>query len=371
MPSIVVSELWTYPIKACQGVKHDSVTVGSTGLWLDRAWCVVDMSGNRQAKNEAISQRRLPKLATVQVQIDQGLEILLISAPERQSLTVPISEEAYVHGEDVIVECGGMSTTSDGGWSLGFHQGKSAGPAAEAWFSDYLNTVPSEHPHGRYVLVRSLQASLRRLDRYLGATQAPFCDSMQTQRSGAGSPFRLERLAVTDQDAIRFQDMAPVHLANQASLDDLTQRMGVESYPIQCFRPNVVVAGGFAWHEELWDRFSIGSVSFRGWKPTPRCTVPTRNPVTGDFQLPKSKMLVTLTLRKCWPEKCVDEEWGKEWQGPSFGVSAGCDGTGSLRVGDQVSITRLHARRGLPLLPLYILAAIVFSYGWNCQRFRP
>jgi len=363
MPSITVSELWIYPIKACQGVKQEVVAVGCSGFWLDRAWCVVDVSGNRQAKNEAISQRRLPKLASVQVQIDVEHGVLRISAPEYPPLIVPISEAQYVNNEDVLVECGGMSTTSDGGWSLGVLRGKSAGEAAERWFSEYLNTVASERPCGRYVLVRSLQNDLRRLDRYVGPGQAPYSDSMRAQRNGEGSPFRLQRLAVNGQDSIRFQDMAPVHLANQASLVDLAQRMGVESYPVQCFRPNVVVTGAHAWQEELWDRFCIGSISFRGWKPTPRCTVPTRNQSTGDFQIPKNKALVTVTLRKHWPKKCVDEEWGQEWQGPSFGVSVGCDETGSLRVGDRVTIACLHRRQASPLLPLVMLSALVLTYA--------
>lgn len=359
---MVVSELWCYPIKACQGIKHQEIAISPTGLWLDRAWCVVDTSGNRQAKNEAISQRRLPKLASVEVRIDKS-GVLCISAPGCDTLKVPILEAAYEGNEDVIVECGGMSTTSDGGWSLGFQTGKSAGPAAEKWFSDYLNTVPSDHPNGRYLLVRSLQSNVRRLDRYLGPSQVPFSASMQAQRDGFGSPFKFQRLTVTAEDSIRFQDMAPVHLANQASLDDLTQCMGVASYPVQCFRPNIVISGSPAWQEESWDRFSIGSVGFRGWKPTPRCTVPTRNPFTGDFQLPESKMLVTTTLRRHWPEKCIDEEWGEEWQGPSFGVSVGCDGTGTLRVGDNLSVDRRYAKPLPPFLPVLLLFTAIASYA--------
>ena len=27
-----------------------------------------------------------------------------------------------------------------------------------------------------------------------------------------------------------------------------------------------------------------------------------------------------LHRRKYWPQKCVDAEWEKEWEGPTFGV---------------------------------------------------
>ena len=70
-----------YPVKACRGVKVKSARVTNTGFELDRAFCVVDTKGNVVWKGEAISQRALPVLATIDVALSASGDELTLSAP--------------------------------------------------------------------------------------------------------------------------------------------------------------------------------------------------------------------------------------------------------------------------------------------------
>ena len=84
----VVKELWVHPIKACRGVSVQRSRFTRAGLVYDRAWAVVDVEGTRHAKMESISQRKLPKLATIATSIvgDQ----LEIDAPGKASSTMRV-----------------------------------------------------------------------------------------------------------------------------------------------------------------------------------------------------------------------------------------------------------------------------------------
>jgi uncharacterized protein YcbX len=140
---VVIDKIILHPIKSAQGVSVPSATLGRTGFELDRAWAVVDVNGDRQAPMEAISQRKLAKMATIAVEIDAVEGVLRISAPAMPTLTVPLAEAAYGDGDNgtvvMEVQCSGVSTTDGGGWHLGQCPGYSAGDEAEQWFTEYLN----------------------------------------------------------------------------------------------------------------------------------------------------------------------------------------------------------------------------------------
>lgn len=168
-----VEEIWLYPIKAAHGftvqkaelggkvhvnflivvskiVSHQFVSffnflfdhnacsrmcASDTGFKYDRSWAVVDVNGTRYPEREYISQRKLPKLATVKTQFNKDATQLLVDAPGMPTLIVPLEEEAYASNEPVTVNCSGISTTSGGGWHLGVCRGYSAGDEATEWFT--------------------------------------------------------------------------------------------------------------------------------------------------------------------------------------------------------------------------------------------
>ena len=68
-----VSEIYIYPVKSCRGVELDSAKLTERGLEYDRQWMVVDNDG------KLLSQRECPKMALIQVSLEE--ELLVLSAP--------------------------------------------------------------------------------------------------------------------------------------------------------------------------------------------------------------------------------------------------------------------------------------------------
>ncbi len=91
------------------------------------------------------------------------------------------------------------------------------------------------------------------------------------------------------------------------------------------FRPNVVVSGAPAWAEDTWvgGRIRIGGVTFRAPKVCGRCVVPTTDQETGQRGREPSR---TLARYRNVDQKLV------------FGLNLIPDGTGEIRLGDEVSL---------------------------------
>ena len=162
-----------------------------------------------------------------------------------------------------------------------------------------------------------------------------------------GSPFKMQAVDVAAGDSVRFSDFSPFLLVSEDSHADLVKGMGVDSYPIAPFRPNIVVGGTKGpWAEETWRNFTIGGegggTRFRYLKRAPRCTVPSRDQKTGGFnkEIMAKKTLPQVTLRKMFPAKCTDDEWGSEWEGPMYGIHVAHGGVaGTLREGDPLRVS--------------------------------
>lgn len=131
-------------------------------------------------------------------------------------------------------------------------------------------------------------------------------------------------------DRVSFADGFPLLLTNSASLDMLNDWIAESGgdegpLPMNRFRPNVVVSGAPAWAEDGWvgGRVRIGTVTFRAPKVCGRCVVPTTDQETGIRGREPSRTLARYRL------------FGQELV---FGLNLIPDGTGEIRVGDEVSI---------------------------------
>jgi len=191
----------------------------------------------------------------------------------------------------------------------------------------------------RFGLCRSVGQG-RYCSKYAGALQLPFSDDVSAQKAGKASPFNMTKVPVLENDRVNFADSFPFLVTSVDSLNVLRDAMNVSSYPMTAFRPNIVVeTGGKAFEEEKWSafRFSSSDTIFRQLKLCPRCTVPSRDPTSGEFLLKDNKLLFMKTLRNMFPQKTKDSEWGEEWEGATFGVLCGHNGTkGEIRVGDSI-----------------------------------
>jgi uncharacterized protein len=132
-------------------------------------------------------------------------------------------------------------------------------------------------------------------------------------------------------DRVSFADGYPLLLTNSASLAMLNDWIAEGSYPdegplpMTRFRPNVVVSGAPAWAEDGWvgGRIRIGAVTFRAPKVCGRCVVPTTDQETGERGREPSRSLARY--------RNVNQEL-------VFGLNLIPDGTGPIRLGDEVSL---------------------------------
>jgi uncharacterized protein YcbX len=218
-----VSELFVYPVKSARGIARSRVRVGASGLEWDRQWMLIDPKG------KFLSQRTHPQLARIVPEITA--DALMLQAPDVSALRVPLDSR----GEEVPVQV----------WKDAC-MGVDQGGAAHEWVSRVIGEAVR--------LVRVARDSERVANRrFAGATPAP----------------------------LGFADGYPLLICNQASLEDLNARLP-RPIPIECFRPNIVVKGLPAWAEDRIDTLDIGEVTLRLVKPCTRCSIPSRDPRTGE-----------------------------------------------------------------------------------------
>jgi uncharacterized protein len=235
---VSLASIHIYPLKAARGVDLGESPVEPWGLAGDRRWLLVDKAGR------FISQREEPAMARVTVQHSVGG--LMVSAAGHRALFAPIpSGDGDAEMLDVTVWRSRLMAAA-------------AGPAADAWFSEFL---------GRGVRLVYLDDPTRR-------------------------PVNPEFGA--DGDVVTFADGYPLLLASTASLTALCGWLtedGEQHVPMTRFRPNVVVAGSGPWAEDDWRRIRIGAVLFRAVKPCGRCMVTTIDQITGEVGIEPLRIL--------------------------------------------------------------------------------
>ncbi|MFF3564830.1 MOSC domain-containing protein [Streptomyces sp. NPDC002574] len=130
-------------------------------------------------------------------------------------------------------------------------------------------------------------------------------------------------------ETVSFADGFPLLLTTQASLDALNGLIAGGDHahegpvPMNRFRPNAVLTGTEAWAEDTWRRIRIGEVEFRVVKPCGRCVVTTTDQRTAE----RGKE----PLRSLARHRRIGA-------GLVFGQNVVPLGTGTLRVGDALSI---------------------------------
>lgn len=216
-----VTELFIYPLKSCQSQKVETMRITEEGPEGDRQWMVIDNQG------VFLSQRTLPKLASVQIHLnEQGLSLGL----GKQFFVVPAKS---VFKKSVPVNV----------WGHEFEAALEADLFSQA-ISQYLGVSC-------------------RLVRY-----APFSQRKVGTAETAWAP------------EVQFADSRPVLLLNTKSLDDLNQRL-TTAVPMNRFRGNIIYDGQEAFEEDAWSKIQIGSVVFSQPKKCSRCKIITLDQSTG------------------------------------------------------------------------------------------
>ncbi|AEG00619.1 MOSC domain-containing protein [Methylomonas methanica] len=271
----VLSQIYIYPVKSLAGIAVTEWPVDSNGLRFDRKWMLID------AQQQFLSQRSLPQMALIKPHIEG--DCLILSAPNQPELELPLHPTG---GDEVEV----------GIW----HDrclAKSVSPAADEWFSRFLQTDCR--------LVYHPDEQIRQVDQ------------------------RYAQPA----DQTAFSDGFPFLIISENSLNALNQLLDAPVSMLR-FRPNLVVTDCDSHAEDHWRQIKINNIAFRLPKPCSRCAVPGIDPETA---VRNKEPLATLNRIRRWENKLY------------FGQNALHDKAGTLSVGDWVDI--LESGEKQPPLP--------------------
>ncbi|MFM7332118.1 MAG: MOSC domain-containing protein [Brachymonas sp.] len=252
-----ISRLFVYPIKSCAGVELQESLLIETGLEFDRAWMVVDATG------EFLSQRELPRMALIQPQLKQFE--MVVRAPGMLALHIAL--DAVEQPCKVRVwddECAAYDM----------------GDTAAQWFTDFLE---QDRPVG----VPAMNLRLVRFD--------PEHKRLSNTKWTKGLQARNQ-----------FSDGYPLLVISEASLNELNARLtskGQSPVTIERFRPNVVLSGLEAHDEDRTTQLRImppqsgdteqSEIVLGLVKPCPRCPIPNIDPQTATPSPEVGQMLQT------------------------------------------------------------------------------
>lgn len=252
-----ISRLFVYPIKSCAGVELQESLLIETGLEFDRAWMVVDATG------EFLSQRELPRMALIQPQLKQFE--MVVRAPGMLALHIAL--DAVEQPCKVRVwddECAAYDM----------------GDTAAQWFTDFLE---QDRPVG----VPAMNLRLVRFD--------PEHKRLSNTKWTKGLQARNQ-----------FSDGYPLLVISEASLNELNARLtskGQSPVTIERFRPNVVLSGLEAHDEDRTTQLHIkppqggdteqSEIVLGLVKPCPRCPIPNIDPQTATPSPEVGQMLQT------------------------------------------------------------------------------
>ena len=263
-----LSALYRYPLKSGKVDVLKSVDLDKLGLDGDRRWMLVD-----EASGRFLTQRAEAKMSQLSA-LWNAQGGLTLSAPEQASIEIALpGNHAELRGVTI--------------WRDTLRV-PDAGDAAAAWVSDFIGKP-----------TRLVQIPLERA---------------RTTQAGYGK----------DDDQVAFADGYPLLVIGQASLDDLSQRIGRPMDMLR-FRPNLVIEGSAAFAEDGWKRLRIGDVEFRAVKPCSRCILTTIDPQTGERSADREPLA---TLQK----------YRAQEDGAMFGQNLVNDGLGLLEVGMPVTV---------------------------------
>ncbi|WP_212625278.1 MOSC domain-containing protein [Pseudomonas sp. PP3] len=263
-----LSALYRYPLKSGKGEILQQISLDKLGLDGDRRWMLVDEGSGR-----FLTQRAVAKMSQLSAlwNAEGGLTL---QAPGLAAIDIALP------GSDA--ELRGVTIWRD---TL---RVPDAGDAAGAWVSEFIGKP-----------TRLVQVPL---------------DRARTTQAGYGK----------DDDQVAFADGFPLLLIGQASLEDLSERVGRPMEMLR-FRPNLVIEGSDAFAEDDWKRVRIGDVEFRVVKPCSRCILTTIDPQTGERSADREPFATLQAYRS-------------KADGAMFGQNLVNDSNGRLEVGMPVTI---------------------------------
>lgn len=227
--SLLLSEIYIYPIKSLGGISLKESVVENRGLKFDRRMMLVDESGM------FITQRIYPEMALLKTEIIND-ELVVYHSVNKHSIKIPIKETDYSNKKRMSVviwddKCNAIVVSEE----------------ADKFFSDILKI------NCRLV--------------YMPDNEKRIVDP--------------NKKYVIEEHIVSFADGYPFLIIGQSSIDELNKRMN-KPLPINRFRPNFVFTGGNPFEEDNWNSFLIGDIKFKAVKPCARCVITTTDQQTAE-----------------------------------------------------------------------------------------
>lgn len=297
-----VKSLIIYPVKSCKAVELNHGAIIATGVQHDRQFSFAQLlstfpvsSDPTQSANQAhnwtfITQRQRPQLARVRPEI---------WVPDPSSPTYS-EREPNVQSQGVLVI---KFPRFDGFWGWitdklfqlgirGFERSFQVPfyPTNEQIDENHYATEPmkiwKDTPESLRIMSTYPSENneiLKELSRFLeiSNTLALFRAARKPNREVFRCAPRKEQLGY--QSIIGFQDSFPLHMMNLASVRDLGTKLTKGSPLLSAlqFRPNILITGPTAYHEDDWKKIKIGDFEYFVCCRTSRCQLPNVNQVTG------------------------------------------------------------------------------------------
>ncbi|WP_075186161.1 MOSC domain-containing protein [Teredinibacter haidensis] len=263
---VTITGLYHYPVKSCAGIPLAQCSLTPKGVLGDREWAVINAQG------QFLSQRKLPRMALIQVK------------RQPQGLILKLNDD---HPSDVP-NC-----------TLNFPTKTSPSREVHIWSDSAQGFLAEEHAN-------------RWLTHALHSQEPLFLAwfNKATERL----PGYPERFGA---NATYFADAAPFLIANALSLytlNELLAKRHLHEVDIRNFRPNIVISGlpAFAEHQVRALKHPASGIEFTLVDACQRCAIITINPDTG-VKLPYSVPFKQLTELNPMP--------GNK-KAPAFGVNA-------------------------------------------------
>ena len=224
MDDLIISALYTYPIKSFRGISLTSTKIEARGLLHDRRWMLIDQH------NRFISQREVAILSRFLVQIND--HSLTVTFNEEQKIIPFLSDVEINSNTAELVQIWGDTC-----------------PAIV--YTDEINNWFSKIIGVQSRLVYMPESSIRQVD-------------LQYAPEG---------------QITAFSDGYPILILGQESMNNLNSLLSMP-ISINRFRPNIVFTGGFPHIEDTFQKIRINSVLLECVKPSRRCNVPNINQET-------------------------------------------------------------------------------------------
>jgi uncharacterized protein YcbX len=224
MKTLLLSEIYIYPIKSLGGISIDSAYADKRGLKYDRRYLLVDETGM------FITQRDFPQLALFKLSFsEKGFKVF--NSVDNSFLVIPFGSDSKENISVTIWDdvCKVVKVGND----------------YDDWFSNAINKKCS--------LVYMPDEEKR----------------------------IVEKKYINEEHIVSFADAYPFLIIGQSSLEDLNSRLETPLL-MNRFRTNFVFTGGNPFEEDNWKDFKIGDVEFKAVKPCARCVVTTTNQDTAE-----------------------------------------------------------------------------------------